>query len=118
MKYIGLNFLVFYSKNFTTPQIIRWFLLTGKTKDWKKIHEKNFEKMESIDEYLTKKRKRNEDYTESVKKTKKILSDTLAMVDKLKSYKTPTGAGNPKVAFCCSVVKTKRPLLFIIKCSF
>lgn len=66
--------------------------IAGKLKDWKKIHERNFEKMESIDEYLKKKRKRNDDYAESVKKTKQILHDTLAMVDKLKSYKTPTAA--------------------------
>lgn len=77
-------------------------MLAGKNKDWKKIHKKNFEKMESIDEYLAKKRKRNDDYTESVKKTKKILSDTLAMVDKLKSYKTPTGTGDQKVPHTCT----------------
>nr|XP_022333096.1 nucleolar and spindle-associated protein 1-like isoform X1 [Crassostrea virginica] len=93
------RFAAFLAKRKQEAETQPTVLTPGKTKDWKKIHEKNFEKMESIDEYLTKKRKRNEDYTESVKKTKKILSDTLAMVDKLKSYKTPTGAGNPKKPF-------------------
>ncbi|XP_061173079.1 nucleolar and spindle-associated protein 1-like [Saccostrea echinata] len=68
----------------------------GKNKDWKKIHERNFDKMESIDEYLEKKRKRNENYADSVKKTKQILNDTLAMVNKLKSYKTPTAIVDEK----------------------
>lgn len=69
-------------------------MFVGKNKDWKKIYEKNFEKMEFIDEYLVKKRKRNDDYIEFVKKIKKILFDILVMVDKLKSYKILIGIGD------------------------
>lgn len=69
-------------------------MFVGKNKDWKKIYEKNFEKMEFIDEYLIKKRKRNDDYIEFVKKIKKILFDILVMVDKLKSYKILIGIGD------------------------
>lgn len=69
-------------------------MFVGKNKDWKKIYEKNFEKMEFIDEYMVKKRKRNDDYIEFVKKIKKILFDILVMVDKLKSYKMLIGIGD------------------------
>lgn len=69
-------------------------MFVGKNKDWKKIYEKNFEKMEFIDEYMVKKRKRNDDYIEFVKKIKKILFDILVMVDKLKSYKILIGIGD------------------------
>lgn len=69
-------------------------MFVGKNKDWKKIYEKNFEKMEFIDEYFVKKRKRNDDYIEFVKKIKKILFDILVMVDKLKSYKILIGIGD------------------------
>lgn len=69
-------------------------MFVGKNKDWKKIYEKNFDKMEFIDEYLVKKRKRNDDYIEFVKKIKKILFDILVMVDKLKSYKILIGIGD------------------------
>lgn len=50
--------------------------------------------MEFIDEYMVKKRKRNDDYIEFVKKIKKILFDILVMVDKLKSYKILIGIGD------------------------
>lgn len=69
-------------------------MFVGKNKDWKKIYEKNFEKMEFIDEYMVKKRKRNDDYIEFVKKIKKILFDILVMVDKLKRYKILIGIGD------------------------
>lgn len=69
-------------------------MFVGKNKDWKKIYEKNFEKMEFIDEFMVKKRKRNDDYIEFVKKIKKILFDILVMVDKLKSYKMLIGIGD------------------------
>lgn len=100
------RFAAFLAKRKQETESETKVLTPGKMKDWKKIHEKNFEKMESIDEYLAKKRKRNDDYTESVKKTKKILSDTLAMVDKLKSYKTPTGAGDQKKTFITKTPNT------------
>lgn len=100
------RFAAFLAKRKQETESESKVLTPGKNKDWKKIHEKNFEKMESIDEYMAKKRKRNDDYTESVKKTKKILSDTLAMVDKLKSYKTPTGTGDQKKTFITKTPNT------------
>ena len=59
-------------------------------KDWSKIHKKNFEKFDSLDVYLDKKKKRAEEITASVKKAKNILAEVQASVNKLKSHKTPT----------------------------
>ncbi|XP_045187094.2 nucleolar and spindle-associated protein 1-like [Mercenaria mercenaria] len=63
--------------------------ITPGNKDWDKIHKKNFDKFDSIDVYLNKKRKRAEEMTASVKKAKTLLSEVRTAVDKLKSHKTP-----------------------------
>ena len=59
-------------------------------KDWAKIHKKNFDKFDSIDVYLDKKKQRADEITASVKKAKNILAEVQASVNKLKSHKTPT----------------------------
>ena len=58
-------------------------------KDWAKIHKKNFDKFDSIDVYLDKKKQRADEITASVKKAKNILAEVQASVNKLKSHKTP-----------------------------
>ena len=69
---------------------IRKDLKFSGNKDWSKIHKKNFEKFDSLDVYLDKKKKRAEEITASVKKAKNILAEVQASVNKLKSHKTPT----------------------------
>ncbi|XP_021361752.1 nucleolar and spindle-associated protein 1-like isoform X2 [Mizuhopecten yessoensis] len=64
--------------------------LTPGNKNWTKIHKKEFDKMESIDVYLSKKRRRQDDFASSAKKTKTLLEETKAAISKLKSHKTPT----------------------------
>ncbi|KAL4237452.1 Nucleolar and spindle-associated protein 1 [Mactra antiquata] len=64
--------------------------VTPGNKNWDKIHKKNFEKFDSIDVYLEKKRKRAEDMSASAKKAKTLLSEVHSAVNKLKSHKTPT----------------------------
>ena len=57
--------------------------------------------MESIDDYLERKRKRQEDYTSSVKKTKLLLEETRKAMKRLKETNTP------QVSVSSSVKKTK-----------
>lgn len=77
------------------------FSFTG-NKNWEKIHKKNFEKFDSIDVYLQKKRKRVEDMSASVKKAKSLLSEVHSAVSKLKSHKTPETNEN-KVRLCLCI---------------
>lgn len=74
----------------TTPGTSKKPLTPG-GKDWARIHQRNFEKFDSIDVYLNKKKRRAEEITASVKKAKNILAEVQASVTKLKSHKTPTG---------------------------
>ncbi|XP_060068427.1 nucleolar and spindle-associated protein 1-like [Ylistrum balloti] len=90
--------------------------LTPGNKNWTKIHKKEFDKMESIDVYLNKKRKRQDDFASSAKKTKTLLEETKAAISKLKSHKTPTAfkEANRKskslfVTPGTTAVKTKTP---------
>lgn len=53
------------------------------SKDWAKIHQKQFDKMESIDVYLAKKRKRNEELTASVKRAQQVAVATKQAMDRL-----------------------------------
>lgn len=70
------------------------FLFPAGNKNWEKIHKKNFEKFDSIDVYLNKKRKRAEEMSASVKKAKTLLEEVHSAVNKLKSHKTPQSVGN------------------------
>ncbi|KAH3844355.1 hypothetical protein DPMN_086613, partial [Dreissena polymorpha] len=63
--------------------------ITPGNKDWKRIHEKQFEKFDSIDVYLDKKRKRAEELTTSVKKARTILDEVHNVANRLKAHKTP-----------------------------
>ncbi|KAL5008756.1 hypothetical protein ScPMuIL_014337 [Solemya velum] len=60
------------------------------TPDWQRIHKKEFNKFDSLDVYLDKKRKRADDISASVKKARMMLEEVHAAVDKLKSHETPT----------------------------
>ncbi|KAL3874921.1 hypothetical protein ACJMK2_037873 [Sinanodonta woodiana] len=63
--------------------------ITPGNKDWEKIHKKEFQKFDSIDVYLQKKKKRAEAITVSVKKTQKLLHQLNVAADKLINHKTP-----------------------------
>jgi hypothetical protein len=52
------------------------------------VHKKAFNKMDSIDVYLEKKRKRAEELTASVKKARTVLHEVQEAVTKLKSRRT------------------------------
>ena len=68
--------------------IVASICLTG-NKDWEKLHRREFEKFDSIDVYLQKKRKRAEDMSASVKKTRFVISEVREAVNKLKKKGTP-----------------------------
>ena len=58
-------------------------------KDWAKIHKRQWDKMDSIDDYLAKKRKRTESVTQSVKKLKLMTEQMRANLSSIKKPKTP-----------------------------
>lgn len=58
-------------------------------KNWEGIHKKEFNKMESIDEYLQRKRQRTESLTTSMKKMKVLSQQMRKVVDSVKTYRTP-----------------------------
>ncbi|XP_064602758.1 nucleolar and spindle-associated protein 1-like isoform X2 [Liolophura sinensis] len=63
--------------------------VTPGNKNWTKIHEKNFSKMDSIDVYLAKKRKRTQSITNSIKQAKEAASRAREAMAKLSNHKTP-----------------------------
>ena len=73
---------IFWKQNF----LIICFL---GNKDWAKIHQKQFDKMDSIDVCLEKKRKRTESISASVKKARLLAEQTKAAVNSLKSCMSP-----------------------------
>ncbi|XP_071963021.1 nucleolar and spindle-associated protein 1-like [Antedon mediterranea] len=66
------------------------------TKDWSKLHQKQFEKMESIDDYLARKRKRTEELSSSVKKAKTLTERTKSVVCAMQAYQTPPASASKK----------------------
>ena len=58
-------------------------------KDWGKIHQRQFDKMESIDVYYAKKRKRIESLSTSMKKVKMMTEQMRSALTSLKKHKTP-----------------------------
>ncbi|KAI8479908.1 Nucleolar and spindle-associated protein 1 [Branchiostoma belcheri] len=69
--------------------------ITPGNKDWDKIHNKSFKKMESIDDYLARKRKMTDAFTASVKKAKLVADEAKATVQSLKTKPTPRATGTP-----------------------
>ncbi|CAH1793051.1 unnamed protein product [Owenia fusiformis] len=70
--------------------------VTPGNKDWGKIHAKQFEKMDSIDVYLAKKRKQTEAITASLKKANITAAQAKNTIEKIKKNKTPLKG--PKIA--------------------
>lgn len=64
--------------------------VTPGNKDWQKVHKKEFAKFDSLDVYLAKRQKRNEDLSASVKKARAVLHEVQEVVTKLKSKRTPS----------------------------
>ena len=58
-------------------------------KDWERIHNKQFSKMQSIDEYLAQKKVRTDKLSASMKKIKEMRDKMKSNVDRFKSYQTP-----------------------------
>ncbi|XP_033647744.1 nucleolar and spindle-associated protein 1-like [Asterias rubens] len=63
--------------------------VTPGNKDWSRIHQTNFNKMESIDDYLARKRKRTDTLSASVKRAKLIADEAKAAVETLTTHRTP-----------------------------
>ena len=59
-------------------------------KDWNKIHQLHWSKMDSIDEYLAKKRKRTETMTQSVKKLRMLTEQIRSNIQHVKKSNTPS----------------------------
>ncbi|XP_070578496.1 nucleolar and spindle-associated protein 1-like [Ptychodera flava] len=78
--------------------------VTPGNKDWAQLHQKQFEKMEGIDAYLERKRKRMEALSASAKKAKTIADEAKSVAETLK---TPKSAVKPKIAK--PVVRIKTP---------
>lgn len=72
-------------------------MLAG-NKDWKKVHNRNFSKMDSLSTYLEKRKQRQEALTNSTQKTKLVLEQTRSAIKKLKEIKTP-----PTISKVCSL---------------
>ncbi|XP_072030870.1 uncharacterized protein [Amphiura filiformis] len=73
--------------------------VTPGSKNWAKIHAARMEKMESIDDYLERKRKRTENLCASVKRAKIVAEEAKAAMETLKAHKTPPVKGKlgPKI---------------------
>ena len=70
-------------------------------KDWTRIHQKEFDKMDSLDVYLEKKRKRTESISASVKKARLLAEQTKAAVNSLRSYMSPNVSLHFGKNVCC-----------------
>ncbi|XP_038075413.1 nucleolar and spindle-associated protein 1-like [Patiria miniata] len=66
--------------------------ITPGNKDWSRIHQAQFDKMESIDDYVARKRKRTETLSASVKRAKLTADETRVAVQSLTSHRTPQGS--------------------------
>ncbi|XP_051875944.1 nucleolar and spindle-associated protein 1 [Pristis pectinata] len=75
-----------------TPSIAGKTGLKNATPDWKKIHEANFNKMESIDLYVERKRKRLEVFSNSIKQVKMLAESSLPR----KTFETQCPGSNVK----------------------
>lgn len=64
---------------------------TPGNKNWAKIHATSMSKVESIDDYLERKRKRTETMCASVKRAKIVAEEAKAAIETLKAHRTPKG---------------------------
>ncbi|XP_067681528.1 nucleolar and spindle-associated protein 1-like [Haliotis asinina] len=64
-------------------------VITPGNKDWTKVHKKEFDRFDSIDVYLEKKRQRTKSITKSVSKVSQILEESKKAITSLKNQKTP-----------------------------
>jgi len=62
---------------------------TPGNKDWEKVHQKQFDKMPSIDVYLDNRKKRADDLLASVKKMQELKQNMKSALESLKKRKTP-----------------------------
>ncbi|XP_046551812.1 nucleolar and spindle-associated protein 1-like [Haliotis rubra] len=65
-------------------------VITPGNKDWTKVHKKEFDKFDSIDVYLEKKRQRTKSITKSVSKVSQILEESKKAITSLRNQKTPS----------------------------
>ncbi|XP_063429862.1 nucleolar and spindle-associated protein 1-like isoform X2 [Mytilus trossulus] len=83
--------------------------ITPGNKDWTKIHQKEFEKFDSIDVYLNKKRKHREETNMSVKKARMLVEQTKEAIKRLKNHKTPAKENKTKPRTSKSALLLKSP---------
>ncbi|XP_071165025.1 nucleolar and spindle-associated protein 1-like isoform X2 [Mytilus edulis] len=83
--------------------------ITPGNKDWTKIHQKEFEKFDSIDVYLNKKRKHREETNMSVKKARMLVEQTKEAIKRLKNHKTPAKENKTKTKTSKSALLLKSP---------
>lgn len=92
--------------------------VTPGNKDWTKIHKKEFDKFDSIDVYLEKKRKHREDTSMSVKKARLLVEQTKEAISRLKNHKTPAKENKVKPKMSKSALLLKSPGFTSTKESF
>lgn len=83
--------------------------ITPGNKDWTKIHQKEFEKFDSIDVYLNKKRKHREETNMSVKKARMLVEQTKEAIKRLKNHKTPAKENKTKSKTSKTALLLKSP---------
>ncbi|XP_052107181.1 nucleolar and spindle-associated protein 1-like [Mytilus californianus] len=83
--------------------------ITPGNKDWTKIHQKEFEKFDSIDVYLNKKRKHREETNMSVKKARMLVEQTKEAIKRLKNHKTPAKENKTKPKTSKTALLLKSP---------
>ncbi|KAK3093206.1 hypothetical protein FSP39_012635 [Pinctada imbricata] len=104
------RFMAFLAKRKQESQT----LLSPGTKRYNKVHKREFEKMESIDDYLERKRRRKEEMSSSVKKTQQLLEETRMTMKRLQDQATQsnTGAKKHKAKLFPTPGSTARPAPF------
>lgn len=80
--------------------------LTPGQQRWQKIHAKQFDKMESIDTYLEKKKKRVEIVNGSAQKAKTVAEQTSSVLKKMKKMHTPATETKTDSKTCTTLFKT------------
>ncbi|XP_046355846.2 nucleolar and spindle-associated protein 1-like [Haliotis rufescens] len=70
--------------------------ITPGNKDWTRVHQKEFDRFDSIDVYLEKKRQRTKSITKSVTKVNQILEESKKTINSLRNQKTPNNENKLK----------------------
>ena len=58
-------------------------------RDWEKIHQREFKRMEGLDSYVQRKKERSDNLTQSISKMRLLTQNCRFTVDSAKQYRTP-----------------------------